>query len=95
MTIFARSTQDDNKGSWTDQSSHRSHPLGGEISRLKGDETEWNRHVEQMNSEPYFSGSQREHSKRRRNERLSWDNYTRIWNISDVRYWELYHQRNY
>jgi hypothetical protein len=60
----------------------------------KGGKQEWDQHVEQMNaaltspvpdlSIPIF----------RRNERLSWGDYTRIWNISNERYWELHRQRN-
>jgi hypothetical protein len=61
-------------------------PLGGE--------PEWDRHVEQMNSAltsrvpnisiPLFQ----------RNERLSWDDYTRVWKIGHTRYWDLYRRRN-
>jgi hypothetical protein len=29
----------------------------------------------------------------RRNDRLDWDDYTRVWNIGSKRYWEHYHQR--
>jgi hypothetical protein len=60
----------------------------------KGGEPEWDRHVEQMNAAltspvPNFSIPVV-----RRNERLSWGDYTRIWKLSSVRYWELYNQRN-
>jgi hypothetical protein len=60
----------------------------------KGGETEWDQHVARMNTaltEPVPNMSIR---LIRRNERLDWRDYTRIWNIGSSRYWELYHQRN-
>lgn len=60
----------------------------------KGGEPEWDRHVEQMNSALTSPVCGISIPVVRRNECLSWDDYTRIWNISSVRYWERYHQRN-
>ena len=60
----------------------------------KGGETEWDRHVEQMHAALTSPVPAMSIAMFRRNARLDWDDYTRIWNIGSKRYWEVYHQRN-
>lgn len=59
----------------------------------KAGETEWDRLVERMNSALTSPVPDVSIRILRRNERLSWDDFMRIWNNCNRCYWDLYHQR--
>jgi hypothetical protein len=59
----------------------------------RGDKTEWDQHVERMDAALTDPVPGMSIPMVRRNERLDWGDYSRIWHIGDSRYWELYHQR--
>jgi hypothetical protein len=58
-----------------------------------GDKPEWDQHVERMDAALTEPRPGMSIPLVRRNERLDWDDYSRLWQIGNSRYWELYHQR--
>jgi HEPN domain-containing protein len=60
----------------------------------RGDKAEWDEHVERMDAALTDPVPDMCIRIVRRNERLYWDDYSRIWNVGATRYWELYHQRS-
>lgn len=58
-----------------------------------GGETEWDQHVERMNAALTDPVPNVSIAIVRRNKRLDWNDYSRIWNIGNSRYWERHHQR--
>jgi hypothetical protein len=59
----------------------------------KGERAEWDKHAGRMFAALTEPVPDLSIAAFRRNDRLDWKDYSRIWNDCSSRYWELYHQR--
>ena len=60
----------------------------------RGDRQKWDKHVERMYAALTDPVPGMIIGVVRRNDRLYWEDYSRIWDVAATRYWELHHKRS-